>query len=135
MLYLNLILLLKDNTIYLIDYDGDLHSIDALLGTKKWSLRKLKASGKIKLNNKKNELILHSGNNKIISVSITTGKVIEEFILPEETKDEIATDIKLIDNKIFVGFTNGDVYQLAVKEIPRKNFVAKRCTNCFAERN
>ena len=113
-------IIIKDNTIYLIDYDGDLHCIDGLLGTKKWSLRKLKASGKIKLNNKKNELILHSGNNKIISVSITTGKVIEEFILPEETKDEIATEIEFINGKLVVGFTNGDVYQLAVKEIPRK---------------
>jgi len=113
-------IIIKDNTIYLIDYDGDLHCIDALLGTKKWSLRKLKASGKIKLNNKKNELILHSGNNKIISVSITTGKVIEEFILPEETKDEIATEIEFINGKLVVGFTNGDVYQLMAKKVPRK---------------
>jgi outer membrane protein assembly factor BamB len=115
-------IIIKDNTIYLIDYDGDLHCIDALLGTKKWSLRKLKASGKIKLNNKKNELILHSGNNKIISVSITTGKVIEEFILPEETKDEIATEIEFINGKLVVGFTNGDVYQLMAKKVPQKIF-------------
>ncbi|MBT8387910.1 MAG: PQQ-binding-like beta-propeller repeat protein, partial [Ignavibacteria bacterium] len=115
-------IIVENNNVYFIDFDGDLHCIDGLLGTKKWSLRKLKASGKIKLNSKKNELILHSGNNKIINVSIATGKVIEKFILPEESKNEIATDIDLINGKLVLGFTNGYVYQLLKNKIFKKLF-------------
>jgi len=113
-------IIIKDNNIYFVDFDGDLHCIDALLGTKKWSIRKIRSTGKIALNKKSNEIVLHSAKNKILAVSIVSGKVTEEFILPDETKDEIATDIKLIDNKIIAGFTNGDVYQLTAKQIPRK---------------
>ncbi len=115
-------IIVKNNNVYFIDFDGDLHCIDALLGTKKWSIRKIKATGKIELNEKKNEIILHSVNNKILAVSIESGKVTEEFILPDETKDEIATDIDLINGKMVVGFTNGDVYQLLKNKIFKKLF-------------
>jgi outer membrane protein assembly factor BamB len=107
-------IIVKDNNICFIDFDGDLHCIDALLGTEKWSIRKIKATGKIELNENKNELILHSTKNKILVVSLSKRKVIEEFSLPDNVKDEIATDILSIDNTIFVGFTDGSVY--VVKE-------------------
>jgi len=115
-------IIIKDNNIYFIDYDGDLHCIDALLGTKKWSIRKIIATGIIKLNKKKNELILHSAKNKILVVSFAKRKVNIEFILPDRLKDEIATDIELIDDKLIAGFTNGTVYQLMEKQVPKNIF-------------
>jgi len=108
-------LIISNNNVYFIDFDGDLHCIDALLGTKKWSIRKNEATGKIKLNEKKNEIILHSAKNKILVVSLAKGKVTEELILPGETKNEFVTSIELISSKLIVGFTNGNVYQLVKK--------------------
>ena len=113
-------LIVSNNNVYFIDFDGDLHCIDALLGTKKWSIRKTKATGKIELNEKKNEIILHSAKNKILTISLDKRKVIEQFVLPEGMEAEIATDIELIGNKLIVGFTNGNVYQLVKKQKPVK---------------
>jgi hypothetical protein len=109
-------IIIKDNNIYLIDADGDLHCIDALLGTKKWSKRKIEATGKIELDDKKNEIVLHSAKNKLLTVSLTERKVIKEIILPGTTKNEIATDIFLANKNIYVGFTDGSVFEI------RENF-------------
>jgi len=115
-------LIVSNNNVYFIDFDGDLHCIDALLGTKKWSIRKIKATGKIELNEKKNEIVLHSAKNKILVVSLAKRKVTEEFILPGKTKDEMATSIELIGNKLIAGLTNGTVYQLMKKQVPKNIF-------------
>jgi len=113
-------LIVSNNNVYFIDFDGDLHCIDALLGTKKWSIRKIKATGKIELNEKRNEIILHSAKNKILVVSPVKRKVTEEIILPVKTKDEIATDIEIVGEKLMAGFTNGSVYQFADKQLPKR---------------
>jgi len=113
-------LIVSNNNVYFIDFDGDLHCIDALLGTKKWSIRKIEATGKFELNVKRNEIVLHSAENKILIVSLAKRQVTEEFIFPDKAKDEVATDIKLIGNKLIVGFTNGNVYQLVKKQIPKR---------------
>jgi hypothetical protein len=119
-------IIVKDNNIYFIDFDGDLHCIDALLGTEKWNIRKIIATSKIELSEKRNELILHSTKNKILVVSLTERKAIEEFIFPDYLKDEIATDIKFIDEILIVGFTNGDVYQLMKK--PKTKYILWQST-------
>ena len=105
-------LIIKDNTIYFIDFDGDLHCIDALLGRKNWSIRKIEAKGKIELNEKKNEIILHSAKNKILTISLATGKVIKEITLPETIKNEAATDILIANENIYAGFTNGLLFEI-----------------------
>ncbi|RKY98646.1 MAG: hypothetical protein DRQ13_03320 [Ignavibacteriae bacterium] len=115
-------LIISNNNVYFIDFDGDLHCIDALLGTKKWSIRKIKATGKIELNEKKNEIVLHSAKNKILVVSPAKREVTEELILPGETKNEFVTSIELISSKLIVGFTNGNVYQLMKKQVPKNIF-------------
>jgi len=113
-------LIVSNNNVYFIDFDGDLHCIDTLLGTEKWNIRKFNATGKIELNEKKNEMVLHSAKNKILVVSLAKRKVIDEFILPGETENEIAASIELIGNKLIVGFANGSVYQFAKKQKPEK---------------
>jgi len=109
-------LIVSSNNVYFIDFDGDLHCIDVLLGTIKWSIRKIDATGKIELNEKGNEIVIHSAENKILIISLAKEKVIKEIILPV-IQDEIATDILSIGNTIFAGFTDGSVYD--VKEIFR----------------
>ncbi len=105
-------LVVINHTVYFVDFDGDLHCIDALLGTKKWSIRKLNASGKIVVNENMNEVILHSENNKILRISLIAGKIIKEFDLPSSVENEIAVDILMINDTMYAGFTDGSVYDL-----------------------
>jgi len=104
-------LVVNNNNIYFLDFDGDLHCIDLLLGTDNWHIRKIEATGIMVHNEEKDELSLHSAKNKLMTISLTKEKVIKEVTLPDELKDEIATDILLIDKNFFIGFTNGSVYK------------------------
>jgi len=90
-----------------------LHCIDLLLGTDKWHLRKIEATRVMELNKLKDELLLHSSKNELITVSLTNEKAIKKVKLSYELKDEIATDILSIDKNIFIGFTNGSVYEIS----------------------
>jgi outer membrane protein assembly factor BamB len=104
-------LVIDKNSIYFLDFDGDLHCIDLLLGTDKWHIRKIEATAVMELNKSKAELILHSAKNKLLAISLKKEKVIAEIKFPNELKNEIATDINSIDKNIFIGFTNGSVYK------------------------
>jgi hypothetical protein len=105
-------LVIDKNSIYFLDFDGDLHCIDLLLGTDKWHIRKIEATAVMELNKSKAELILHSAKNELLTVSLTTEKVLKKVKLSYELKDEIATDILSINKNLFIGFTNGSVYKI-----------------------
>lgn len=106
-------LVINNNSIYFLDFDGDLHCIDLLLGTDKWHIRKIEATCLMELNNLKGELLLHSSKNELLTVSLKKEKVMKKVKLPYELKDEIATNILSFDNNLFVGFTNGSVYEIS----------------------
>ena len=106
-------LVINNNSIYFLDFDGDLHCIDLLLGTDKWHIRKIEATCVMELNKLKGELLLHSSKNELLTVSLTKEKVLKKVKLSYELKDEIATDILSIDKNIFIGFTNGSVYEIS----------------------
>jgi outer membrane protein assembly factor BamB len=111
----------KDKNIFLIDSAGNLFCVDALLGTAKWNIKNINANGLIRLNNQQ-ELILPTTNNKVIIVSTKLGKVISEIELPLDTKGEMITDLLVIGDKIIVGFSDGWIYKIKVKQKSEKFF-------------
>ena len=106
-------LVINNNSIYFLDFDGDLHCIDLLLGTDKWHIRNIEATFVMELNKLKGELLLHSSKNELLTVSLKKEKVMKKIKLPYELKDEIATNILSIDKNLFIGFTNGSVYEIS----------------------
>jgi len=110
-----------EKNIYLIDTAGNLFCIDALLGTAKWNIKNISANGLIRLNNQ-HELVLPTKNNKVVIVSSKLGKVVSEIELPLETKDEAITDLSMLGDKYIVGFSDGWVYKIRVKQKSEKLF-------------
>jgi len=110
-----------DNILYLIDTAGNLFCVDALLGTVKWNIKNINANGLINFNNNL-DLILPTKNNKIVIASQKLGKVISEIELPLETSEEAITDLVVIGDNIIVGFIDGWVYKIKVKQKPEKFF-------------
>ena len=106
-------LVINNNSIYFLDFDGDLHCIDLLLGTDKWHIRKIEATRVMGLNKLKGELLLHSSKNELLTVSLTKEKVLKKVKLSYALKDEIATDLLSIGKNLFIGFTNGSVYEIS----------------------
>lgn len=110
-----------NNYLYLISSNGDLYCIDAMLGTEKWSIKKIYASGLIRII-KKNQLVLPTNKNKLLTVSTKTGKVVNEIEFSPETKDETVTDLIIIGDKIITGFSNGSVYEIKSTNHPQEIF-------------
>jgi outer membrane protein assembly factor BamB len=115
-------LIVKGNVIYLIDAGGNFRCIDALLGTEKWSIKNIYASGLIKTNN--NELLLSTNKNKILIVSTKLGKITNEIVLASETKNEKITDFILIKDKIVAGFSDSSVYEIKKKQKAKFKFLS-----------
>ena len=113
--------MVKDKNIFLIDSAGNLFCVDALLGTAKWNIKNINANGLIRLNNQQ-ELVLPATNNKVIIVPPKLGKVIIEIELPLDTKGEMITDLLVIGDKIIVGFSDGWIYKIKVKQKSEKFF-------------
>jgi len=111
----------KNNNIYLIDVSGNLFCVDALLGTPKWNLKNLNSSGVV-IQGASNEFIFATRKNKIAIVSTMLGKVTSEIKLPDATKNESVTDLILVNDKFLVGFSNGWVYSIKVKQKVEKLF-------------
>lgn len=114
-------LVVKNFNLFLIDASGNLFCIDALLGKVKWSIRNINANGLIRSNNK-NDLIITTSKNKILIISTKLGKIIGEIDLLSDSKNEVITDITLSDDKIFVGFSDGWVFQINQKKKVEKIF-------------
>ncbi len=76
---------LKNNLLYLIDGSGNFFCVDALLGTPKWNIKNINATGEIMVNGQ-NELILPTTKNKIAFVSTKLGKITKEIELPNNMK-------------------------------------------------
>jgi outer membrane protein assembly factor BamB len=111
----------SEKNIYLIDTAGNLFCIDALLGTAKWNIKNISANGLLRLNNQQ-ELVLPNNNNKVVIVSPKLGKVVSEIELPFETNGEAITDLIVISDKIIIGFSDGWVYKIQLKQKYEKFF-------------
>ena len=114
-------ILSKNNSLYLIDRSGNLFCVDALLGENKWNLKNINANGLIKVNNK-NELILPTTKNKIAAISSKLGKITTEIELPGNSRNEVITDILILDNNMLVGCSDGWVYKINSKHKVEKLF-------------
>ncbi len=114
-------ILSKNNSLYLIDRSGNLFCVDALLGENKWNLKNINANGLIKVNSK-NELILPTTKNKIAAISAKLGKITTEIELPGNSKNEVITDILILDDKMLVGCSDGWVYKINSKHKVEKLF-------------
>ena len=112
---------IKVNNIYVIDGGGNFRCIDALLGTEKWGIKNIDASGLITEKNK-SELIITTNKNKLLTVSTKLGKIINEFVLTPEAKNDIITDFLLVDDKIITGFSDGSIYDTKPKQKPKLIF-------------
>jgi outer membrane protein assembly factor BamB len=114
-------LIVRNNNLYLIDVSGNLFCVDALLGTSKWNINNIYATGEIVVNGQ-NEFILPTTKNKIAFVSTKLGKVTSEIELPIPTKDESISDLLVLGDKIIVGFSDGWVYEIKAKQTVEKFF-------------
>lgn len=110
-----------NNELFVIDVSGNLFCVDALLGNVKWNIKNLNAKGLIRLSNQ-NEFILPTTKNKIAVVSTNLRKVTTEIELPPELKNESITDLTVIGDKILVGFSEGWVYKIKMKQKAEKLF-------------
>ena len=113
-------LIINQNNLYLVSSEGNLHCIDAMLGTEKWKIKKINATGLMR--NNKNNLIVPTTKNKLLTISTKSGKVVTEIELYPATKGIIITDLITIDDKIIAGFSNGSVYEIIANHKPKKIF-------------
>lgn len=100
-------------SIFYINKDGKLVSIDLMLGTSQWKKEKrLSASGKLFITANKNKLFVHSTKNQLLVVNHSTGKVIKKIVLPDELKN--ALPVCIIENGLetLLGFDNGLICKL-----------------------
>jgi outer membrane protein assembly factor BamB len=114
-------LMIINNEVFLLDATGNLFCIDALLGIVKWDVNDISASGLIRLNSQQ-ELFLPTKKNTVVIISPKMGKIISEIELPLELKNESITDLVVIEDKILIGFSNGWVYKIKMKQKVEKFF-------------
>jgi outer membrane protein assembly factor BamB len=116
-------LVLLGNDLFFVDSSGSIFCIDALLGIVKWNIKNISAVGVIIFNSNK-EIILPTTKNKILTISTRQGKVLSEIELPFETNNRTITDIEVIGNNIVIGFNDGWIYKLKLKQKVEKFFRA-----------
>jgi outer membrane protein assembly factor BamB len=114
-------LLARNNLLYLIDEPGSLFCVDALLGKIEWDVKKIYANGTITVNDK-SEFVIPTKKNQILFVSMKSGKVVRQIDLPVSTKDESISGIVIINDNIFVGFSDGWLYKITTKKKVGKLF-------------
>lgn len=103
------------STIYITDSDGNLISLDLLLGTENWIKKKMYASGTMFLIN--DELVLHSSKNKILFIDSKNGKIKNGINLPDEFANAIPTCVLEDGKQILIGFSNGYIGELSEEKI------------------
>jgi hypothetical protein len=109
------------NNIFFVDASGHFHCIDALLGTEKWDIRNINASGLI-VGKSKSELMIATNKNKILTISTKLGKIVDDVDLSDYAKNEIITDFLLLNDKFITGFSSGKVYETKSKRKPKLIF-------------
>jgi len=105
----------KDNSIYLTDKEGNLFSIDLLLGTENWNKKRVYSSGKVYFT--KDELVLHTTKNKLLLIEPKRGKVNKEIKLPDEFLNSTPTCLFEEGKQIILGFDNGYICELNEKKV------------------
>ena len=103
----------KDNSIFIIDSDGNLYSIDLLLGTENWNKKKINASGSLYIINK--DLILHSTKNRILFVDPNNSRTKNEIKLPDGFSSSTLTFVLENNKENLLGFSNGLICKLTKK--------------------
>ena len=92
-----------------------------MLGKIEWDVKKIYVNGTITVNDK-SEFVIPTKKNQILFVSMKSGKVVRQIDLPVSTKDESISGIVIINDNIFVGFSDGWVYKIAAKKKVGKLF-------------
>lgn len=101
----------SDNSIYIVDSDGNIHSIDILLGTNNWS-KKISSSGKIFFSKSRSSLFAHLSKNKILELDRSRGKVLSEVKLAEEFENILPSAWLESKTGLLVGFDNGVIIRI-----------------------
>jgi|GEM_PF-3937386 len=105
----------QGNSIFITDAEGNLYSIDLLLGTENWTKKRMYVTGKMFLIN--DELILHSSKNKILLVDPKNGMTKNEINLLDDFSNIVPTLVLEEGKKILIGFSNGYICELNEKKI------------------
>ena len=105
------------SSLFYIDSDAKLVSIDLLLGTEQWQNRKkLSASGILFMTTNKKELIVHSTKNQLLLVNHSNGNVTKEIDLPDDLKNSLPNCIMENNSVNLIGFDNGFICKLNFSE-------------------
>jgi len=105
------------SSVFYIDADAKLVSVDLLLGTEQWKKRKkLSASGILFLTSNNNELIVHSTKNQLLLVNQSSGKVIKKIELPDDLKNALPNCLLVNGSDKLIGFDNGLICKLDSEE-------------------
>jgi outer membrane protein assembly factor BamB len=99
----------NDNSIYISGLDGNIYSIDILLGTINWIKKKENSSGRLHFSSSRSSLFVHSTKNKITELNSSKGKVISEINLPDDFNNSLPSAWLEYANGILIGFDNGVV--------------------------
>lgn len=99
-------------SVFISDSDGNLHSIDLLLGTETWIKKKIDASGKIITSNIKTKIYVHSKKNVLYIINTSDGKTKNEINLPIVFKNSSPTCWIQRNENLIIGFDNGFICQI-----------------------
>jgi outer membrane protein assembly factor BamB len=102
----------NNNLVFVTDSDGDVHSIDILLGTENWIKKKAAASGKIFYSRLSSSLFVHTNKNKIVELEESNGRVLSEIKLSKECQDAIPSAWIETDSELIIGFDNGLIAEI-----------------------
>ena len=100
--------------IFITDSDGNLYSIDLLLGTENWNRKRIYASGSFY--NFDKDLILHTSRNEILVIDPGNGKTKRGIKLTDNFLNSIPTCLIKDRMQILLGFGNGFICELMEKD-------------------
>lgn len=108
----------NNNSVFVTDSDGDVHSIDILLGAENWIKKKAAASGKIFYSKLSLSLFVHTNKNKIVVLKESNGRILSEVKLSKELQNTLPSAWLETDSGLIIGFDNGLISLIDTK----KNF-------------
>ncbi|MFC2102931.1 PQQ-binding-like beta-propeller repeat protein [Bacteroidota bacterium] len=100
------------NSVYFSDSDGNISSVDILLGTKNWIKKGVKSSGSMFLSKLRSSLFVHSMKNRILEIEPIKGKIISEIELPDEFSNNLTSAWLEYEHGILAGFDNGSICRI-----------------------
>ena len=106
--------IIHGSSIFITDSDGNLYSIDLLLGTENWERKRIYASGRFC--NSDNDLILHNSKNEILLINSGNGKTKKVIKFTDDLLNSTPTCFVENGKQILLGFDNGFICELIEKD-------------------